>query len=242
MMIKDYANLAFEILENNTLYKENKNLIYSFFKEKDTKLSYEKVKTRLLLIDELYSTNMNKRFFGIEDLAKEIIKISDSNDKNLILKINSFLDNLDNTEIKNFFDKEYGITKKGKGKKATSLISKYLYFLMDYQFPIYDSLVRKYLPEINEKSIKIELNFDTPNNFFKKIKEFNQKSDINDFNKLDNLCWLFGKIKECNFSLIFNKEKYLKLIKNQNLCEFIKTNPSPLTKNEQKFIEWVFKD
>jgi hypothetical protein len=104
-------------------------------------------------------------------------------------------------------------------------MSKYFYFLMGYKFPIYDSLVKDYLKEINKKfkPTIIDCNkfkgFSSPLNFFKIISEFNEASQIKCFDRLDNLCWLYGKIDKGSFSLILSKDNYKKLIKKINVPE-----------------------
>lgn len=258
MKLINYANLAHKILENSPDYIESKNLIHSFFQDKDNELTFKKVKLRLTIIDSIYSTNMNKRLFGINELTSKILNVSQNKDKVLIEKINNFLSNQDDNknEIHNLFIEHFGINKIGKSKgHAASLISKYFYFLLDFQFPIYDSLVKDNLPIINNKISCME-NLNLKNNqieYFKNIIEFNKKSKINDFNKLDNMCWLFGKINKGNFSLIINKNKYLNLIKNINLTNkksneidrIIKNHikkqipKNIFSENEKQFIEWV---
>ena len=75
MELIDYANLAYKILEDSTDYIESKKLIHNFFKNKEENLTLDKVKLRLTIIDSIYSTNMNRRLFGINELAIEILYI-----------------------------------------------------------------------------------------------------------------------------------------------------------------------
>lgn len=257
MNLVKYANLANEILENSTDYIKSKKLIYSFFKQKEKELTLERVILRLTIIDSIYSTNMNRRLFGIKELAIGLLSLSNNNDNDLIKKINNFIFKPTNKdEIAEFLVKKFGIDKRGKDKgHATSLISKYFYFLLEYQFPIYDSLVKDNLPIINKK-------INTVNNlildkeqikYFQHIIEFNKESEIDDFNKLDNMCWLFGKINRGSFSLILEKDKYLELIKDINfedkksdkIDKVIKENiakeiPVGIFSNkEEQFINWV---
>jgi len=257
LKLTDYANLAHKTLEDSTDYTESKKLIHSFFKNKEENLALEKIKLRLTIIDSIYSTNMNRRLFGINELALEILKISQDNDNKLIEKIKTFLSEPNNEkEIYNILLKQFGIDKTGRSKgHATSLISKYFYFLLDFQFPIYDSLVKDNLPIINDKMPCMEkLNLKNGQiKYFIDVIEFNKKSKINNFNKLDNMCWLFGKIKKGSFSLIIKKDKYLNLIKDIDLKNkksnkiddaiknhIIKQIPENIFSNdEKKFIKWV---
>ena len=92
---------------------------------------------------------MSKRYYGIEELAEALAQYSD---KELIYEANKYV-NKENSEIlKTLFTEKYGYNSNGKKeKKAVSLISKYLYFLTGYQFPIYDSLVKMAYPKVIEE-------------------------------------------------------------------------------------------
>lgn len=226
-----YAELAYSILhnENSLQYAKDKEIISNFFTKfiLDDYLTNENIiilKSRLSLIDSYYSTNVNNyRLFGIEDIIEGIKSIANS-DYNFIekikyyvecIKVNDFTEEVKLGEISYFFERKYGIDKLGNNSShATSLISKYCYFLTNYKFPIYDSLVKD-----NYKSIAnyFGISFEYCNNNFVLFDKFVSKMlvlnrDINDLNKLDNLMWLFGKIKKGNFSLILSKENYIKLI------------------------------
>lgn len=256
--LKYYANLSQEILKNNTEYSKNKKLISNLFEE-DNNLTLEKIQLRITIIDATYSTNMNRRLFGIADLSKKILEISSNKDKILKSKIEQFINNTNNETLDNVFSSDFGINKNGlPGGKATSLISKYFYFIMNYKFPIYDSLVKDSLPDINKRYKiinNIQLNNIEIKIFLLKIKEFNQKSGIDNFDILDNMCWLYGKIQKGSLSLILSKENYQKLINPINLTNlkssaidnaisiYIKDNINNInifTKNEIEFIQWVY--
>ena len=57
------------------------------------------------------------------------------------------------------------------------------------------------------------------------IKQLNEFSNINDYNKLDNFLWLLGKIKNGNYSLILPKIEYKKMIKGiHKINNFASTN------------------
>lgn len=260
MSIIKYAKLAEEILEKAEEYIQGKKLIYSFFKNENENLDLETIKLRLTIIDSMYSTNMSRRLFGISDLSKEILEISQHKDSLLKSKLKIFINkNTNEEEIKKLFNKKFGIDKRGINKgKAVSLISKYFYFLTKFEFPIYDSLVKDYLPEVIKKHfLKIEGSTNkNPVDTFKYIINCNKKSEIEDFNILDNMCWLYGKVKKGSYSLILNKENYKKLIREINveklksedidkeIYSYVKENISNLpmfTGDEKKFIELVNK-
>ena len=82
-------------------------------------------------------------------------------------------------------------------------------FVSNFQFPIYDSLIKKSLPIINKKfKLQNNLHFGNRNSrsmYFETILAFNKKSGIYNIDSLDNLCWLFGKIVKGSFSLVIKK-------------------------------------
>lgn len=218
MDVSKYAKLADEILFEQTGYLNSKNIIKNNFifgmadKNEVTK--------RLTIIDAYYSTQMNKRVFGIEEIAETIIEISNK-DEEIKEYFLEFLENpIEESNIYKLFDKEYGYDKKGnKFGKAISLISKYAYFICDYKFPIYDSLVKKYQP-ILLKKLDISKNYllRMPNDddiikYLKIINDTNTKLTINDFDKLDSLLWLYGKLYSGSLSLLLNKDKFLIITK-----------------------------
>ena len=213
-MLKDYANLAQRILEDENIgYLKNKISISRRFEEEIFGDPKELI-SRLTIIDSHYSTQMNKRLFGIEEIAEAIKEIEDSDLKN---KAINYFNNNENREFFNtLFGKKYGYNKKGEQtKKAPSLISKYLYFLTEYNFPIYDNLAKESYESIRKmyRNYGLEsLGNNYNENYFEKISKLNGISEINDFDKLDNLLWLMGKIKRGSFSLILNKNKYLELV------------------------------
>jgi len=230
MRMSDAANLADKILKGNnrnkTPYQNVRENIRSVFNSDFPNLSYKsKIQIRLALIDGYYSTNMSKRLFGIEEIADKIVK--EGNNKHLKKAFKSFIEK-DNKKIKNIFNKKYGLQKDGKNspKRAISLISKYAYYLTEYQFPIYDRLVKENIWRIikhdteNCEAIKVRKKNITRQmlesgflNYFKYMKFINEKSKIKDFNKLDKLGWLFGQIKEARYIAVLNSNKYTEFMK-----------------------------
>jgi len=157
---------------------------------------------------------MSRRYYGIEEIAESILKVSNSKDK---LK-NKFIEyaNASNhsIEITDLFHNKYGYNKKGEEYgRAISLISKYAYFITGFNFPIYDSIVMEVYPLVS-KGKKLNRNF---LKFIKNMKELLESTQVKSFNKLDNLLWLIGKIRRGNYSLILSKDKYRKLVENINL-------------------------
>ncbi|MBV6484523.1 MAG: hypothetical protein KFKLKKLM_01029 [Flavobacteriales bacterium] len=222
-----YADLAYKILEKSTNYNRGKKIISEIFKiQPNNDLHFSDIVIlRLTVIDSYYSTQMNKRLFGIEDIANKIEEFK--TDDFLKKQCEIFLVNPTetNSNISKLFENNYGIQKNGKESgQAASLISKYLYFLMKYEFPIYDSLAKQSYSTIksnyqlnNIQKIGFKFSID----YFQKIKTFKEFLKIESYNKLDNLLWLIGKVNKKSFSLILNRDSYIKQIKDERLNKFI---------------------
>ena len=204
---------------------------------------------------------MNKRFFGLDDLAKRLSEISEDDNSLQSMCFEFISDTSKSNGVENLFNGKYGIRKTGHDVgQAASLISKYLYFLTEYKFPIYDNLVKISYPLIKSKYPELninDLNKKIDNSYFDNLKHLNSVTDINDFNKLDNLLWLVGKLTEGSLSLILNKPRYLKLIDKINISkgtsskevdtltrEYIKQNIDNLNdlfnNNEIKFLKYTY--
>lgn len=116
---------------------------------------------RLTLIDSMYSTQMSRRYYALDELAEVLAKLAEGKKDKLEKDFLAFAKNpekhlklFDFTEIeggkkvaKNLFSECYGIGKDGEDKGvAISLISKYAYFLTGFKFPIYDSIACEMYP------------------------------------------------------------------------------------------------
>jgi len=207
--LKEKSELAQRILENDTQYSRSKITIHEFFEKDNDTISNEIVEKQLTIIDSYYSTNMSRRYYGIEEIAESIIKIStDKRElKNIFIEYTKNPNVLQN--VTNLFNSQYGYNKTGKRfGQATSLISKYAYFITDFNFPIYDSIVREVYPLITDAKL-VDNNF---GDFIKFMNELLTSSNIDNYNQLDNLLWLIGKINRGNYSLVLKKDKYLTLV------------------------------
>lgn len=207
--LKKASIRSYEILKSSQYAKEKAFISRCF--EMDVESQFDKVKLRLHLIDSLYSTQMSKRYYGIEELAEALAQYSD---EKLIEESCKYVNNEKSEILHDLFTQKYGYNSIGKKeKKAVSLISKYLYFLTSYQFPIYDSLVKMAYPKvIKEYNIETGYSKITDDNFVKVLSLLNHLSGINDFEKLDNYLWYSQKVENNSFSLIFSKEEHLKKI------------------------------
>jgi len=226
-----FASLAHIIINNNKEFASNKTIISNLFKIDNESKNVELIKNRLTIIDSYYSTQMSKRLYGIEDLANSLSAFSDNELKKEVIL---FLQNpKEKTKINELFTSKYGIDKSGNQyKKAISIISKYLYFLNEFNFPIYDSLAINSYKLLQKNNILAGFDNINETNYFECINKLNSKSEIENYEKLDNLLWLIGKLQKGSFSLLVNKEQYLQII---NLSD-IKNNLSGIKSEEKDLI------
>ena len=222
--LKYYSELVSKLLEKRNFYT-HKDVLRSIFRNTSQIYSKTSILSRLTFLDIVYSTQMNKRYYGLEALSEKIFETF-NNDQSAIESFKEFAKNPVEGKVLNLFDSNYGIHMNGNNAgKAISLISKYAYFLTDYQFPIYDSIVKemypkvvaKYYPELQNESI----NLDKIESFVSAINSLNQISKIHNYDKLDSLLWLTGKINEGNISLILNRNEYEEISKSLSLKELL---------------------
>ena len=203
-------------------YSLGKSTILKVFKATDG-YSHEDFLARLTLIDSMYSTQMNRRYYGLEELAVALADVH--NRKNLE---KAFLDFLKNKDLKpfelrnsikvktNLFIEKYGIGKNGEDKgSAVSLISKYAYFETKFKFPIYDSIVREMYPRVWNycgfpKSEMLEFKYNDMISFVEMINLMISKlnSIYVNYDSLDRVLWYVGKIYRGNLSLVLSREEY----------------------------------
>lgn len=211
LSLKSYAEIAHNILNSETQYLSNKEIISNLFKDISTNDFESVVKNRITIIDSYYSTQMSKRLYGIDELVQVISVYSDDTLKTETTK---FLNSpSENNIISTLFLKEYGIDKSGKPfGKAISLISKYIYFLNNGNFPICDSLAIDSYKLLKKNSLITTKKTINEDNYFDYIKQLNSVTNINDYQKLDNLLWLLGKLSKGSFAILMTKEKYESLV------------------------------
>ena len=238
--LKFYSELAHQILNSETQYLANKQIISDLFKQ-ETEEDFESiVKSRITIIDSYYSTQMSKRLYGIDEIAKTLAEYSD---EKLKLEATKFLnDPAVDSIIQSLFKSEYGIDKSGKpAGKSISLISKYLYFLNDFQFPIYDSLAigsYKLLKKNGLLTTKIAIKEE---NYFTYLNRLNSGSNINNYEKLDNLLWLIGKLSKGSFGILMDKEKYLKLVNTSDIKDDFKKEANKKSSSKDEVIRGYIK-
>ena len=191
----------------------------------------EEIYILLTVIDSTYSTQMTKRYYGTVELAKVLFELNTK--KPLYQLFTDFLKDK-NFEVfsipgknTNLFTENYGIDKNGTDKgKAVSLITKFAYFVTDFQFPIYDSIVTEPLPI---KKYDVPSLITAIDAFIAKL----EKEGIHiDYDSFDQLLWRTGKICRENFSLILSMEQYIDY----------KREKTPLTevlKNDQTMLKFL---
>ena len=203
---------------DNSGYSLGKSTILKVFKATNN-YTQEDLLARLTLIDSMYSTQMGRRYYGLEELAVAFVNVHQK--KNLET---AFLDFLKDKDMKpfelgkktNLFTEKYGIGKNGEDKGgAVSLISKYAYFETEFKFPIYDSIVREMYPRIWNycgfpKSELPEFKSNDITKFMEMIDLMisNLNCKYVNYDSLDRVLWYVGKIYRGNLSLVLSREEY----------------------------------
>ena len=232
---QNFKNLCetFVLIKNeeygDNAYWLDKNVIKTIFSA--TKASEKSgILARLTLIDSMYSTQMNRRYYALEEIAQKLYDISQHSD--LKTFFTDYAKNPNMTDDYGLFSANYGIGKNCTTKGvAISLISKYAYFETDYQFPIYDSIAREMIPLVWKycgwgKSPKLSVHKigtvkidggDTIKNFVNTINDTITRLGGNvSYDHLDRLLWFVGKIRRGNLSLLLSKADYIKCINAYN--------------------------
>ena len=206
---------------------DNKNAIVNIFKLTNSS-KVEDALLRLTVIDSMYSTQMNRRYYALDELADKMVRTHSSSELFL-----DFLNNYDTTLFNggegkksfNLWGEKYGIGKDAKDKgAAVSLISKYAYFETGLKFPIYDSIVCEMYPRIWKycgwkdkipklwalnKNLQLE-GEQTIITFVKAIDELIRRLGGNiSYDHLDRLLWYTGKIYRGNLSLVISRKDYI---------------------------------
>ncbi len=205
---KERLNLVRSIL-TNCPYETQKEKIVELFEITKNNTSKEDILLRLFVVDSCYSTNMNRRLFGFEELANLIFEIDSKLDENINVK--KFIE----SSLK-LLDYPVGIDKKGKSKgHAFSLITKYIYFKTKFNFPIYDRLV---FDGLREEGL-VELPRNPSKEYFKRLGAIKDKYKVS-FDDLDKYFWVCGKIRKGSLSLLISdKESYVDFLDKLNLSD-----------------------
>lgn len=227
--VRNALKLIEENIDESSSYASDKNAIAMIFKTlpmESSKDVYNNTLVKLTVIDSLYSTQMSRRYYGLDELARLLAALQSNNDLSKVFidlaagKIKSG-DKIFEHDKKNLFTEKYGIGKDGGDKgTAVSLISKYAYFLTDYKFPIYDSIAREMYPRIwkycgFKESCPSAVELKSLDGFIKGINTLMDKLSIKSYDTIDRLLWTVGKIMRGNLSLVLTMEEYQDLRKKE---------------------------
>lgn len=116
-------------------YAKEKAFISKCF-QKTLDSQFDKVKLRLQLIDSLYSTQMSKRYYGIEELAEALAQYTD---EELIREARNYVNSETSEILDKVFTEKYGYNSVGKKeKKAVHSFQNIYTFLqiINFQFMI----------------------------------------------------------------------------------------------------------
>ncbi len=195
-----------------------------------TQCSLPDILLRLTVIDSMYSTQMNRRYYGLQELAEKLYCLNQNNKLSDLFRefihgdhdVHLFDGQTDN-ELFNLFSEKYGIGKDGEDKGgAVSLISKYAYFDTHYGFPIYDSIVCEMYPRLwrylgwKDKPPILTIKDGsrivgdaTIVAYVKAIDIMIERLGGNiSYDRFDRLMWFVGKIFRGNLSLVLSRKDY----------------------------------
>lgn len=178
-------------------FQRNKKFIKVLFKMQPNSIitKEEIIRNRLIVIDNLYSTNLKKRYLGIDDL----VNFFNKDEKQILANFQGCLD----VFVEGVFPNNIGCDSNGNDSgSANSLITKYVYYLSNYNYPIFDSLARKSYFSISNRYNEIvkytEYKLNDISCFLKAITELKKiinKLDTSiTFSDIDNFLWLYGKL------------------------------------------------
>lgn len=222
-------------------FSQDKNAIDIIF---DNISSSDKfgILARLTIIDSLYSTQMNRRYYGLDELAESLVLLSQQQKKPLADLFINFAKNQDTSHFNftkieggrsiptNLFDEKYGIGKDGGDKGiAISLISKYAYFETGKHFPIYDSIACEIYPLLwtycgfpkkEQPKLIVRIKGSQLINASETMRSYVNAINILidklgggiSYDHLDRLLWFTGKIRRGNLSLVLSREQFDKCL------------------------------
>lgn len=245
--LKELQNL-FKLLskkdvEGKSGFSVDKDAILKVF-EKTKEETYMDILARLTLIDSMYSTQMSRRYYALDELASVLVTLSMGKPgtlKQMFLdfakapeaNLSKFDYSVNKKQESNLFSECYGIGKNGKDKGvAISLISKYAYFETGFCFPIYDSIAcemfslvwtkcgfeNKNRPKLIYQENGRVLGDKTIVEYVKAINLLIEKLNCSELNYdlLDRFLWYVGKIRRGNLSLVLSCEHYKKTVSDKN--------------------------
>ena len=220
-----------DVIKEGNGFASDKDAIVTLFR-KTEEATRQDIFLRLTVIDSTYSTQMTRRYYGLDELSDALFHIKMNNPtKELSTLFIEYLHTKNITPLKyicrengvetDLFSEKYGIDKKGDDKGiAISLISKYAYFETNGVFPIYDSIACEMIPLIWNKcrfagkcpslSENSALSgVEKMNRFIDVLNKFKAQLGVEVSNDhLDRLLWFVGKIIRGNLSLVLSRKDY----------------------------------
>ncbi len=226
--------IAYEISTKKTdpqfEYVSQRGMIENLFAKTRDDYGYASICLRLIVIDSLYSTNANYSYFSFDEMSERILSLgSEEKARNYFRSIAK-----GGKDSEKLFDEQYGIKKNcSDGSKQISLLSKYAYYCLltaekeELGFPIYDSLARDMFNKI-ARLFGIKDKISQEDGIERYIEKMNKLREViftgykpaNSFQQydiLDAYLWRMGKINNGNFSLLLNRENYIRFVKNLKL-------------------------
>lgn len=186
---------------------------------------------QLVVIDSLYSTNVNRmRVFGLEEICEDIWDLCDNgNGVHGLGILTSKVDATQNlkSSLASLFTKSYGYIKGAPAGKAPSLISKYLFMATvacptdGWGFPIYDKIANDLLRKVQRflgipKTPAMDvLDIDTYIAGLKSIIDALESNNpalwsnlpVLKFQLLDYFLWHIGKAGKKSYSLLLSRKE-----------------------------------
>ena len=229
-----------DVCKSDSGFSTDKDAILRVFKN-TSGCNKEDILVRLTLIDSMYSTQMSRRYYALDELAEALAIIAKNKEGKLrqifldfakspeqnLYKFNYIGDGETQT---NLFAECYGIGKDGGNKGvAVSLISKYAYFETEFKFPIYDSIAcemyplvwhfcgfeKHNLPKLTHSQNGKVVGDKTIVEYVKAINLIinNLNSEKLNYDILDRYMWFVGKICRGNLSLVLSRSEYEEALK-----------------------------
>lgn len=196
-------------------------------------ITKDDIMRQLVVIDSLYSTNINRmRVFALEEVCDDIWELC-NNGKN-VHGLGTLTSKIDATQnllpaLSSLFTKPYGYIKGAKAGKAPSLISKYLYWATVvcpadvWGFPIYDSIANELLPKVQRFlgiPVTPAMNIFDIDTYIAGLKSIIDALENNNpalwnnlpvlkYQLLDYFLWHIGKAGRNSYSLQLSKKEVL---------------------------------
>jgi len=203
------------LYREGSYFKKSEKLIKEVFRRK------ENVKERIIILDCIYSTSLRTNRYEVDDLLKELEQPKYENLK----EIKNDISCLEKLGLQEIFTKKFGLDNEERILK--SFLSKYFFFLTEFNFPLYDEHVRSSYDDLifdkTKKTDKINKKINTHppipyQDVFEKLKYVKDKLKIS-FKELDRFLWLYGKLKGKNYTTFLSKEEFEKISRKEPVVE-----------------------